>query len=90
LRRFAAGGSVNCDKLSSRSDREVRGYARTTARDLAAESGANLASIGYHFGSKEALLNEALAEGMRGTMCGKPGKGLEPSTCRLQGGCSSS
>jgi len=37
-----------------------KGYARTTARDIAAASGANLASIGYHFGSKEALLNEAL------------------------------
>jgi AcrR family transcriptional regulator len=40
---------------------EERGYARTTARDLVAASGTNLASIGYHFGSKEALLNEALA-----------------------------
>ena len=39
-----------------------KGYARTTARDLVAESGANLASIGYHYGSKEALLNEALSE----------------------------
>src|SRR3712207_1078325 len=39
-----------------------KGYARTTARDLAAASGANLASIGYHFGSKEALLNEAVAQ----------------------------
>ena len=39
---------------------EQRGYARTTARDLVAESGTNLASIGYHFGSKEALLNQAL------------------------------
>ena len=39
---------------------EQRGYARTTARDLVAESGTNLASIGYHFGSKEALLNEAI------------------------------
>ena len=37
-----------------------KGYARTTARDIAAASAANLASIGYHFGSKEALLNEAL------------------------------
>lgn len=37
-----------------------RGYARTTARDLVAASGTNLASIGYHFGSKEALLNEAM------------------------------
>jgi AcrR family transcriptional regulator len=37
-----------------------KGYARTTARDIVAASGTNLASIGYHFGSKEALLNEAL------------------------------
>ena len=37
-----------------------QGYARITARDLVAESGTNLASIGYHFGSKEALLNEAI------------------------------
>jgi len=39
---------------------EERGYARTTARDLVAASGTNLASIGYHFGSKDALLNEAI------------------------------
>jgi AcrR family transcriptional regulator len=39
-----------------------RGYARTTARDLVAVSGTNLASIGYHFGSKEALLNEAMLQ----------------------------
>jgi AcrR family transcriptional regulator len=39
---------------------EERGYAATTARDLSTASGANLASIGYHFGSKEALLDEAL------------------------------
>jgi AcrR family transcriptional regulator len=39
---------------------QTKGYARTTARDIAAASGANLASIGYHFGSKEALLNEAM------------------------------
>ncbi|GAA2594964.1 TetR/AcrR family transcriptional regulator [Actinomadura fulvescens] len=38
-----------------------KGYAHTTARDLVAASGTNLASIGYHFGGKEALLNEALA-----------------------------
>src|SRR3954454_7693733 len=38
-----------------------QGYARITARDLVAASGTNLASIGYHFGSKEALLNEAIA-----------------------------
>jgi AcrR family transcriptional regulator len=44
---------------------EERGYARTTARDLVAASGTNLASIGYHFGSKEALLNEAIAISFR-------------------------
>lgn len=41
---------------------EERGYARTTARDLVAASDTNLASIGYHFGSKESLLNEAIEE----------------------------
>lgn len=40
-----------------------RGYAHTTARDLVAASGTNLNSIGYHFGSKEGLLNEAIATG---------------------------
>ena len=39
-----------------------RGYAHTTARDIVAASGTNLASIGYHFGSKEALLTAALFE----------------------------
>lgn len=39
---------------------EQRGYAHITARDLVAESGTNLASIGYHFGSKAALLNTAI------------------------------
>lgn len=38
----------------------VKGYSRTTARDIATAADANLASIGYHFGSKEALLNEAI------------------------------
>jgi AcrR family transcriptional regulator len=39
-----------------------KGYARTTARDIVAVSGTNLASIGYHYGSKDALLNKALVE----------------------------
>ena len=42
---------------------QTKGYARTTARDIATAADANLASIGYHFGSKEALLNEALMQG---------------------------
>ena len=37
-----------------------RGYAHTTARDIVLASGTNLASIGYHFGSMEALLNAAM------------------------------
>jgi AcrR family transcriptional regulator len=41
---------------------QERGYGRTTARDLVEASGTNLGAIGYHFESKEALLNEALAE----------------------------
>lgn len=40
-----------------------QGYARTTARDIVAASGANLGAIGYHYGSTERLLNEALLAG---------------------------
>ena len=36
-----------------------RASLRTTARDIVKESGTNLASIGYHYGSKDALLNQA-------------------------------
>ncbi|WP_343954641.1 TetR/AcrR family transcriptional regulator [Nonomuraea longicatena] len=39
-----------------------KGYSRTTARDIAAASGAHLASIGYHFGSKDNLMNTAVLE----------------------------
>ena len=46
--------------IAARDCLETKGYARTTARDLVAASGTNLASIGYHFGSKDALLNEAI------------------------------
>jgi AcrR family transcriptional regulator len=41
-----------------------KGYARTTARDIAAASGVSLAAIGYHFGTTEALLNEAVFAGI--------------------------
>ncbi|MEV0985764.1 TetR/AcrR family transcriptional regulator [Streptomyces sp. NPDC049949] len=36
-----------------------KGFVRTTARDIVSASGANLASIGYHYGSKDALLSQA-------------------------------
>lgn len=41
-----------------------KGYARTTARDIVEASNTNLASIGYHYGSKDALLNAALIDAM--------------------------
>ncbi|MGW1912489.1 TetR/AcrR family transcriptional regulator [Streptomyces sp. NPDC002076] len=36
-----------------------KGFLRTTARDIVKESGTNLASIGYHYGSKAELLVQA-------------------------------
>lgn len=39
-----------------------RGYAHTTVRDVVDASGTNLASIGYHFGSKDKLMTTALLE----------------------------
>jgi AcrR family transcriptional regulator len=36
-----------------------KGWARTTVRDIAAAAGVNHAAIGYHFGSRDALLTEA-------------------------------
>ena len=41
-----------------------KGYARTTARDVAAAAGVSLAAIGYHFGTTDALLNAALDRAM--------------------------
>jgi AcrR family transcriptional regulator len=37
-----------------------KGYARTTARDIASAAGVSLAAIGYHYGTKDELLNAAL------------------------------
>lgn len=41
-----------------------KGYAATTARDVATAAGTSLAAIGYHFRTTKALLNEALFEAM--------------------------
>ncbi|MEU2256954.1 TetR/AcrR family transcriptional regulator [Nocardia xishanensis] len=41
-----------------------RGVAKTTARDIANAAGVSLAAIGYHFGSKDRLITEALAEAL--------------------------
>ncbi|MFF3503061.1 TetR/AcrR family transcriptional regulator [Streptomyces sp. NPDC003247] len=56
-----------------------KGFARTTARDIVKESGTNLASIGYHYGSKDTLLAQAyvaLVEGMGDTFAGGDEGGL--------------
>ncbi|GAA0723606.1 TetR/AcrR family transcriptional regulator [Dactylosporangium roseum] len=41
-----------------------KGFAQTTARDIATAAGVSLAAIGYHFGTTEALLNAALIRAM--------------------------
>lgn len=53
----------------------AKGYERTTVRDLASAAGVSMAAIGYHFGSKEALLNQALFEALD-----SGGEALGPST----------
>jgi AcrR family transcriptional regulator len=58
------GGSTSKDKLLDGALRCIaeRGYAATSSRDIARAAGANVASINYHFGSKDALVNEALGQ----------------------------
>jgi len=63
-----------------------KGYGRTTARDISAAAGVSLAAIGYHFGSKEALLNEALqqavmewGDGLARTLAESVGPGADPA-----------
>lgn len=44
---------------------EERGWARTTVRDIvAAAGGVSMAAIGYHFGSRDALLTAALIDAL--------------------------
>ena len=49
-------GAVKCLK--------EKGWARTTVRDIAAAAGVSHAAIGYHFGSREALLTAAFVQAM--------------------------
>ncbi len=70
-----------------------KGFAATTARDIAAASGANLRSIGYHYGSVEGLLTAALSANFRRWMAplieegedpaGRLAEGLERFACSL-------
>ncbi|MFD7863268.1 TetR/AcrR family transcriptional regulator [Streptomyces sp. NPDC057682] len=59
-------GTGNREKLleAARQCLFEKGYERTTVRDLATAAGVSMAAIGYHFGSKEALLNQALFEAL--------------------------
>ncbi|MFE6286776.1 TetR/AcrR family transcriptional regulator [Streptomyces sp. NPDC057877] len=60
-----------------------KGFARTTARDIVRESGTNLASIGYHYGSKDALLAQAyvaLVAGMGDRFEGDGSSTTEPGS----------
>lgn len=43
---------------------KTKGWTRTTVRDIAAAAGVNHAAIGYHFGSREALLIAAFTQAM--------------------------
>jgi AcrR family transcriptional regulator len=56
----------NRDELLSGAARclEERPLDQITSRVIAEESGANVASIGYHFGSKDALVTAALVRGL--------------------------
>ncbi|MFG2680166.1 TetR/AcrR family transcriptional regulator [Streptomyces sp. NPDC048392] len=58
----------------------AKGFVRTTARDIVKESETNLASIGYHYGSKDALLAQAyvamvenMSEAFDSEVQGEPG-----------------
>ena len=44
---------------------QEKGYAGTTARDVADRAGVSLGAIGYHFGTVQELLDAALAEAVR-------------------------
>jgi AcrR family transcriptional regulator len=58
------GGMGNRERLLAGAKQCLyeKGYRATTARDIARTAGVSLAAIGYHFGSTEALLNQALFE----------------------------
>lgn len=58
----AWGVSILNGRISELERSGEKGYARTTARDIAAAAVTSLAAIGYHFGSKESLMNAALIE----------------------------
>lgn len=66
-----------------------RGWANTTVRDIAAAAGVSHAAIGYHFGSRERLLVQALLEELdeldaRLTPDGQPAAALDQWQAMLE------
>jgi AcrR family transcriptional regulator len=62
LREAMAMGNREALLVGAKQCLYEKGYARTTARDIATASGVSLAAIGYHYGSVEALLNAAMIQ----------------------------
>jgi len=60
-----ARGHKEALRAAARTLLRRKGLQATTARDLVEESDTNLASIGYHFGSKDALMGAALTDLVR-------------------------
>lgn len=54
------------DRLRQAAERLLaeRGAARISLRDITQAAGANVASVGYHFGSKDALLDEVICHAL--------------------------
>jgi AcrR family transcriptional regulator len=49
---------------------ERKGLQKATSRDIAAESGVNVAAINYHFGTKKALVEQAMLLTLHNGMAG--------------------
>jgi AcrR family transcriptional regulator len=60
-----ARGHKEALRAAARTLLRRKGLRATTARDLVEESDTNLASIGYHFGNKDALMGAALSDLVR-------------------------
>jgi AcrR family transcriptional regulator len=77
-RRPSRGGSATEDLLVESTLRCLgrAGVAGTTARTITADAGVNLAAITYHFGSKDVLVDRALARAVR--------RLLDPVVVRLE------
>lgn len=60
LGRLPAMGNREALLAGAKACLRAKGYDRTSVRDIATEAGVSMAAIGYHYGSRENLLNQAL------------------------------